>query len=339
MAKVGTALRFFVSVAQPNGAPYTGVAADMAVLMIAPDGIATDAPVISEVGVTGIYTFVSDTAFTIAEGVGMYGIAVQINATTPNVRDVGAMQVEFKLRDADDAETEAAAATRETTNTAEHDATILRLGGIEGAGFVTGTDSLEASQAEHDVTQAGLVIINADTDDIQTRLPAALVGGRMDSDVGNMQTDVVDANALAADAATEIADAVDVVLTSAHGAGAWTSLSQQTFVPVLGVARNITAGDRVPLTVHLEVNGERVALPDTAELAIDIRDRADASLNSVASLTPVAGSGEFAHEFDPIGFTAPPGDVISVEATITLSGFGTGTHVGQLEVAVTDLGV
>lgn len=113
----------------------------------------------------------------------------------------------------------------------------------------------------------------------------------------------------------------------------------RSFVPVLGVARNITAGDRIRLKVHLEVNGERVALPDSARLAIDIRDRANTSLNSVAALAPVAGSGEFAHEFDPIGFTAPPGDIISVEATITLSGFGTGTHVGQLEVAVTDLGV
>lgn len=60
--------------------------------------------------------------------------------------------------------------------------------------------------------------IQADTDDIQTRLPAALVGGRMDSSVGAMAaavvtaaaiaTDAIDADALAADAGAEIADAV-----------------------------------------------------------------------------------------------------------------------------------
>lgn len=49
-----------------------------------------------------------------------------------------------------------------------------------------------------------IAAVQADTDDIQTRLPAALVGGRMDSDVGNMQTDTVDADALAADAVAEI---------------------------------------------------------------------------------------------------------------------------------------
>jgi hypothetical protein len=57
--------------------------------------------------------------------------------------------------------------------------------------------------------------IQADTDDIQTRLPAALVGGRMDSSVGAMANDVLTAAALAASAATEIANAV-AGLTSAE---------------------------------------------------------------------------------------------------------------------------
>lgn len=58
--------------------------------------------------------------------------------------------------------------------------------------------------------------VEADTQDIQSRLPAALVGGRMDSDVAVLQVGVIaaasfaagaiDAAALNADAATEIAD-------------------------------------------------------------------------------------------------------------------------------------
>ena len=65
---------------------------------------------------------------------------------------------------------------------------------------------------------ADIVVVQADTDDIQTRLPAALVSGRIDSSVGAMATGVVTATAiaadaigaseLAADAATEIRDAV-----------------------------------------------------------------------------------------------------------------------------------
>jgi len=53
-------------------------------------------------------------------------------------------------------------------------------------------------------TSASLATAQTDLDNIQTRLPAALVGGRMDSSVGAMAADTVTASALAADAVTEI---------------------------------------------------------------------------------------------------------------------------------------
>ena len=52
--------------------------------------------------------------------------------------------------------------------------------------------------------QAELDGIQADTEDIQTRLPAALVGGRIDASVGAMAANVLTASALATDAVTEI---------------------------------------------------------------------------------------------------------------------------------------
>ena len=64
-------------------------------------------------------------------------------------------------------------------------------------------------------TGAALATVQSDTDDIQTRLPAALVTGRMDSSVGAMAADVVTAAAIAADAigASELAaGAVDEIL-------------------------------------------------------------------------------------------------------------------------------
>lgn len=92
---------------------------------------------------------------------------------------------------------------------------------------VIATDAVDADALAADAvteiqtglaTASALAAVQADTDDIQTRLPAALVGGRMDSDVGNMQagvvnaaaiaTDAIDADALAADAVTEIAAGV-----------------------------------------------------------------------------------------------------------------------------------
>lgn len=71
----------------------------------------------------------------------------------------------------------------------------------------------EAGDIRVNVTQvagttqtAGDII--GDTNDIQSRLPAALVSGRMDASVGAMAANVLTASALAADAAAEIADAV-----------------------------------------------------------------------------------------------------------------------------------
>ncbi len=71
---------------------------------------------------------------------------------------------------------------------------------IDGAGVRTavglGTANLDTQ----------LATIQADTDDLQTRVPAALVGGRMDSSVGAMAADTLTASALAADAVDEILD-------------------------------------------------------------------------------------------------------------------------------------
>lgn len=57
-------------------------------------------------------------------------------------------------------------------------------------------------------TSAQATAIEADTQDIQSRLPAALVGGRIDASVGAMANNVITAAAMATDASAEIADAV-----------------------------------------------------------------------------------------------------------------------------------
>jgi len=50
--------------------------------------------------------------------------------------------------------------------------------------------------------------VQSDTDNIQGRLPAALVGGKMDANVGAVDNNAITAASLAADAGTEIANAV-----------------------------------------------------------------------------------------------------------------------------------
>lgn len=51
---------------------------------------------------------------------------------------------------------------------------------------------------------ADIAGVQADTDNIQTRIPAALVSGRIDASVGAMAADVLTSTALAASAVTEI---------------------------------------------------------------------------------------------------------------------------------------
>ena len=81
------------------------------------------------------------------------------------------------------------------------------------AGLATATDvtnAVTAIDAHTDsavsplATAAALAAVQADTDDLQTRLPAALVGGRIDASVGAMAADVLTSSALAGSAVTEI---------------------------------------------------------------------------------------------------------------------------------------
>jgi hypothetical protein len=75
--------------------------------------------------------------------------------------------------------------------------------------------------------------IEADTTNIQTRLPAALVGGRMDSDVAVIQ----------AAALTQINTQLEV--TSGHGAGSWATA---TGFAVAGDAMALTPAERTTLS-------------------------------------------------------------------------------------------
>ena len=104
---------------------------------------------------------------------------------------------------------------------------------IKGTGFVKDTHSLIDIETYVDILDDGtsgnakiatdvanilvdtattipgtITTLQADTDDIQTRLPAALVGGAMDADVSVIQADAVSASALATDAVNEIRDAM-----------------------------------------------------------------------------------------------------------------------------------
>jgi hypothetical protein len=93
--------------------------------------------------------------------------------------------------------------------------------------------------------------IQADTEDIQSRLPAALVSGRIDASVGAMASGALTAAALATDAVGEIAD------------GVWDE-------PYSGHTTAGTYGGRIPRSqnsnVEVQITGSGHAAADIHEL-------------------------------------------------------------------------
>lgn len=87
----------------------------------------------------------------------------------------------------------------QTVNAVLGSFSIERAGGV--LALLKGTNSL--AQIRTDI--AG---VQTDTDNIQTRLPAALVGGRMDANVGAVANDAITAAGLASDVGSEIGTAV-----------------------------------------------------------------------------------------------------------------------------------
>lgn len=78
-------------------------------------------------------------------------------------------------------------------------AAAFRLMAAEG---VAGVPDVNVTHVSDTAQTAGDII--GDTNDIQSRLPAALVSGRMDASVGAMAANTLTASALASDAVTEI---------------------------------------------------------------------------------------------------------------------------------------
>lgn len=99
---------------------------------------------------------------------------------------------------------------------------------------------------------SAIAAVQADTDDIQTRLPAALVSGRMDSFVGAMGTNTLSADAVSAGAVDKITEGIDIVATAA-------SLNKRA------ESQNITTGSPTnDYTATFAVDGVKHQIADVA---------------------------------------------------------------------------
>ncbi len=158
------------------------------------------------------------------------------------------------------------------------------------------TDAIDADALKADAvteiqsglaTSTALAAVQTDTDDIQTRLPAALVGGRIDASVGAMAanvvtaaaiaTDAIDADSLKADAVTEIQSGL---ATSAALTTAQTDLDDiQTRLPAALVSGRIDAS----------VGAMAANTLTASALATDAVTEIQSGLATSAALTTVGG--------------------------------------------------
>lgn len=158
---------------------------------------------------------------------------------------------------------------------------------------------------------ADIAAVQADTDNMQTRLPAALVSGRMDASVGAMAANVLTATAINADAFTAAKFAADVTTELQTGLATSTALATaqadlddiQTRLPaalvsgridasVGAMAANVqtaasTAADYVAEITAAVPTAAATATAVRTELATELA-RVDAAVTTRASATALA---------------------------------------------------
>lgn len=114
-----------------------------------------------------------------------------------------------------------------------------------------------------------LTTIQADLDDIQTRLPAALVGGRIDASVGAMAANVMTAAAAAADLTTELQSGLATSAALATVAG-YIDTEITTIITTLGT----------PVGASISVDLAAVKT-DTAAILVDTGTTLDGKIDTI----------------------------------------------------------
>lgn len=232
---------------------------------------------------TGLNHFAIDTS---ADGtfyaVGSFFDIVITTGTVDGVSVVGSVVASFTLRKD--------SSLKPTTAGRTLDVSVGGEAGVDWANVGSPTTTLNLSGT----TVKTATDVETDTADIQSRLPAALVSGRIDASVGAMASGVLTATAIAADAITaaKIADGAIDAATFAAGAINATAIasdaitdakvaSDVTIASVTGAVGSVTGN------VGGNVTGSIGSLATQAKA--DVNAEADAALADVGVTTTVTG--------------------------------------------------
>ena len=171
-------------------------------------------------------------------------------------------------------------------------------------------------------SQASITTLQSDTDDIQTRLPAALVGGKMEANVGTVTAGAINAAALGADAITAAKLAPDVTTELQAG---------------LATATNLAAVKTDTATILTAVDTEVAAIKaKTDNLPAAPAAAGDAMTLAPAERTAIANALLDLADAIETGVTLRQSQRLALSALVgTLSGAGTATEVMRNAVANT----
>lgn len=140
---------------------------------------------------------------------------------------------------------------------------FARLGAPTGASVSADIAAVKAQTAA----------IETDTQDIQARLPAALVSGRIDASVGAMAANVLTAAAIASDAITDAKVASDVTIASVTGAvGSVTGLTASDVGAIKAKTDNLPTdpADQSLIIAATDAVMSRLGAPAGASMSADI---------------------------------------------------------------------
>lgn len=188
IGKVNETYRYWFNIRLGTGAPATGVAGgDITVTVRNPADSAESNPTPSESATTGgLYYFDIPAAFTNTNGVGRYGVTIDVDSASPSVRDTGGDPVTFYDVDFDDLS-------------------------VPGDAMDLTTTAVDDIWDEDIVAAHG----TSDTSGLLLRALGALISQRSNNPTLNALLGVADS------AGVDLPEQIDTELTGTHGAGSW----------------------------------------------------------------------------------------------------------------------
>ena len=288
----GAVIRFMWNSADSNGASITR-STNGTISVYKDGGTTQDTGDITDTedfdGLTGVHLCVIDTGPDTTFYTAGSDYAVVLSAATIDTRTVNAVLAHFSLRNRAALMPTTAGRTLDVSAGGEAGVDWANVGSPTTTVGLTGTTVKTATDVE------------TDTADIQSRLPAALVSGRIDASVGAMAANVITAAATAADFTTEVTsglataaalDAVDNFIDTEVAAikavtdllpdgGALTSLATQASVN----------------TIDDFLDTEIAAIKaKTDSLTFTVAGQVDANVQSINDVT-ITGNGQTGTEF------------------------------------------